>query len=438
LAGGAGLAVSLVSSIHLQAEEEVQQESRVQDMAGSRLEGLPEFSREQVGEHDSVVKRVWVTYRSGVYDITDFIPMHPGAEKLLMAAGAGVEPFWAMYAFHLKDLDIMKMLEKFRIGNLAADDVEDRSESDNPFSNDPKRHPALIVNNPTPFNAETPLAIIADSFLTPTELFYVRNHLPVPEVDPDTYELEVVGLGVKEEGVTFSLEQLKQFPQHTIVATVQCAGNRRAEMKAKKNLKGLGWRGGAIGNAEWTGVRLADVLEAAGFTESKFPNARHVHLEGLDVDPANDPYAASIPVEKAADPRGDVLLAFKMNGETLPRDHGFPVRVIVPGVAGVRNVKWLGRVEVSETESDSHHQTHDYKGFHPSTDWDTVDWEKSEAIQDMPVTSAITTCRPSPDTPGEMLVSGYAWSGGGRKILRVDLTGDGGHTWTQAHRVESW
>ena len=92
-------------------------------------------------------------------------------------------------------------------------------------------------------------------------------------------------------------------------------------------------------------------------------------------------FNASIPIEKAADPRGDVILAYEMNGEPINRDHGFPLRVIVPGVVGVRNVKWLGRIEVSETEATSHWQKKDYKGFNASTDWDTVDWSKSEAIQ---------------------------------------------------------
>lgn len=205
-------------------------------------------------------------------------------------------------------------------------------------------------------------------------------------------------------------------------------------MKTRKNLKGLDWRGGAIGNAEWSGARLVDVLAAAGFSEDKSHEARHVIFEGLDTDPANSPFGASIPIEKGADPRGDVLLAYEMNGEPLSRDHGYPIRVVVPGVIGARNVKWLGRIEVAEVESDSHWQQNDYKGFNPSINWDNVDFSKSEAIQDMPVTSSIASCKTDPET-GDLLLSGYAWSGGGRKILRVDLTPDGGKTWTEAHTL---
>jgi len=396
----------------------------------------------EVSKHDSVENRVWVTFRNGVYDITDFIPLHPGANKLLMAAGGSVEPFWAMYGFHLKQQVIHSMLEEYRIGNLDLTDVESQKEtmadSSDPYAADPKRHPALVINNPRPFNAETPLSIITDSFITPNELFYVRNHLPVPEVDLSSYELEV-GIGDKE--LVMSLDDLKtKFAKHTITATIQCGGNRRAEMLAVKKLKGLQWRGGAIGTATWSGARLSDVLLAAGLTEETAEG--HIIFEGLDVEPDGSLFSASIPVEKAFDPRGDVLLAYEMNGEPLPRDHGFPLRAVVPGTIGVRNVKWVHRITLSETESDSLHQTRDYKGFSPSIDWSNVapEWDKAASIQEMPVTSSI--CSPSagaevkrlPD--GTVRVSGYAWSGGGRKILRVDLTSDGGKTWTTADIVQ--
>lgn len=151
------------------------------------------------------------------------------------------------------------------------------------------------------------------------------------------------------------------------------------------------------------------------------------------MDPMSTHYAASIPLTKAMDARGDVILAYEMNGQPLSRDHGYPVRVVCPGIVGARSVKWLGRIVVSENESDSHWQQNDYKGFSPSTDWDTVDFTKSPAIQNMPVTSAI--CQPMPDENvgiepnGNLTVKGYAWSGGGNKIVRVDVTVDGGRSW---------
>ena len=397
--GGAALAAGL--GLYNDRRQLLAKSESILEIAGRRKEGLPEYSIEDVGKHDCVENRVWVIFKSGVYDITDFIPMHPGAEKLMIAAGkdfddsnlhvkfihyslgGSVEPFWRMYAVHLNNEMIYGALESYRIGNLRQEDVDSNKEQMadalDPFANAPKRHPALLVNQQKPFNAETPLSILGDSFITPQELMYVRSHLPVPDVDPKEYNLEVEGVGCKT--INLSLEDIKKLPRTTIVAAVQCGGNRRLEMKSRKFLKGLDWRGGAIGNGQWTGARLTDVLAAAGFDEDKTPEARHVIFEGLDHGPDMEHFNASIPIEKAADPRGDVILAYEVNGEPINRDHGFPIRVIVPGVVGVRNVKWLGRIEVSETEATSHWQKKDYKGFNASTDWDTVDWSKSEAIQ---------------------------------------------------------
>ena len=112
-------------------------------------------------------------------------------------------------------------------------------------------------------------------------------------------------------------------------------------------------------------------------------------FEGLDYDPSGTSYGSSIPIGKAMDPRADVILAYEMNGNPIPLDHGYPVRVIVPGVVGARNVKWLGRIIISKEESPAQWQQGDYKGFSPSTTWETVDFSKAPAIQEMPVTSAI-------------------------------------------------
>lgn len=394
---------------------------------------LSTYSADEVLQHDSKDKRIWVTYKSGVYDITDFVAKHPGGEKILMASGGALEPFWLLYAVHQNE-QVLAMLEELRIGNLAeADRGVAAKDMDDPYAMDPKRHPALKPSSVKPFNAEPFLPLLVESYITPNDLFYVRNHLPVPEVDPDTYELEVVGEGITT--VNLSLNDLKnKFKKHTVTAAIQCAGNRRSEMIKLKPIKGLNWGAAAISNATWSGARLSDVLKYAGLSESN-PTVKHIQFEGLDLDPAGSPYGSSIFLKKAIDPAEDVILAYEMNGVPLPRDHGFPVRAIVPGIVGARNVKWLGRIIASSDESPSHWQQNDYKGFPPHIDWDTVDFKSAPAIQEQPVQSAV--CDPTDGSvvklkDNSITLRGYAWSGGGRGIVRVDVSIDDGKNWHTA------
>lgn len=164
-------------------------------------EGLPVYTRADVQKHKTKATRIWVTFKAGVYDITDFLPAHPGQEKILMAAGGSIEPFWAMYGVH-NNKHIGEMLEDLRIGNLDPKDqvrrlrsVASRAHSPLPpqavvmpqvdlYANEPQRDPRLVVRSNKPYNAETPLDGYNER-ITPNELFYVRNHLPVPQVDPD-------------------------------------------------------------------------------------------------------------------------------------------------------------------------------------------------------------------------------------------------------------
>ncbi|XP_075223511.1 sulfite oxidase [Lycorma delicatula] len=403
--------------------------TEVESLGGQPIRGLPLYTLKDVAKHSTKETRIWVTYNQGVYDITDFVDEHPGGSIIMMAAGGALDPFWLIYGLH-KGTAILKMLETYRIGNLSQKEAKDNIKDVNdPYSADPKRHPALIVNLTRPFCAEPPSTILTESFITPAELFYVRNHLPVPEVDPAEYNLTIGGIGVKS--TEMSLNDIKQFPKHTITATLQCAGNRRMEMAKVKPMKGLSWSVGAMGCATFSGAKLRDVLISLGYDECN-TKAKHVQFEGLDLDPANNPYGASIPIEKAMDPKGDVLIAYEMNGMPLLPDHGFPVRMLVPGNAGARSVKWLGAITVAEEESNTHWQRIDYKGFSPSTEWENADFESAPAIQALPVTSAI--CDPTENDTvkvinGKITLKGYAWSGGGSKIVRVDITPDCGKTW---------
>lgn len=397
------------------------------------MDGLPVYTADEVAKHDTKATRIWISFKCGVYDVTDFVDEHPGGDKILLGAGGGIDPFWNLYAVH-KTPEILALLETFRIGNLAAEDVGAASAGiEDPYLLDPKRHRDLKPASTKPFNAEPPLGTLADNYRTPNELFYVRNHMPVPDVDPKDYILEIEDPDGKCHALT--LDEIKtKFSKVSITSVIQCAGNRRSEQNKIKKVKGLDWGPCAIGNATWSGARLVDVLRYLGVDLSD-KRIQHIVMEGLDTDPTGTPYGSSFPANKGLDPKGDVLLAYEMNGEELPRDHGFPLRAIVPGIVGARNVKWLSRIQLSPTESESHWQQNDYKGFCPSTDWDTVDFKSAPAIQELPITSVV--CRPLEGevlTPkdGKIHVKGYAWSGGGRKVVRVDVSADGGKNWMPA------
>jgi len=408
---------------------------------------LPTYSMDEVKKHKTPESRIWVVYEHGVYDITEFVEIHPGGSKrIMLAAGGSIAPFWKLYAQH-KEQFVYQLLEQHRIGNLSEKDAsQEKAKSANisdPYANEPERHPSLIVRSKQPFTAEPPLELLAESMITPTDLFYKRHHLPVPRIDLDTYKVEVntslhQDKKPKHE-LSLSLDDIKhKYPKHTVMAAIQCAGNRRDEMTAIKPVKGGKWDAGAISNATWSGALLSDVLAALPDIEILKKNMHNLHIEfvGLDQDPASaTKYGASIPLEMALDPKNQVMLAYEMNGEQITLDHGFPIRAVVPGVVGARNVKWLCQINITGKESDSHWQQNDYKGFNPNVDWDTVDFSKSPAIQELPVNSVI--CVPPPGTKittddKEVEVKGYAWSGGGRGIVRVDVSGDGGKTWSEA------
>ena len=209
---------------------------------------------------------------------------------------------------------------------------------------------------------------------------------------------------------------------------MQCGGNRRAALNAHSKTQGLAWDVGAISTAKWSGARLRDVLAdqygIRTLEDAARMGVKHVHF--LPFDP---PYDASIPIEKALDARMDVILAYEMNGVEIPPEHGYPVRVVVPGGIGARNVKWCQTIRVASEESDSVWQRNvQYKGFSPNVKKfdETVDVKGALSVQEMPVQSAVTSCASEvePDDD-EMEVQGYAWSGGGRNIVRVDVTSDG-------------
>ncbi|KAK2600374.1 hypothetical protein N8I77_009912 [Diaporthe amygdali] len=422
---------------------------------------VPRYRLSDIHSHDASHPNPWVTHQDKVYDITDWVSAHPGGEVILRAAGQSIDPYWAIFTIH-NQTHVKEILDQYLIGYIHAFDLVDglppAHAIQDPFASDPPRDPRLFTHTAKPCNAEPPNQALTDEFLTPNELFYKRNHMWVPVVDDNKLDQHTLTVELPDGDVrSYTLDDLKtRFTTHRVTAVLQCSGNRRSDMTRRAGkTNGLQWGVGAISNAEWQGVRLVDVLADAGLQVAgpdaedeslPDPSTHHVQLTGLEA------YGASIPLSTALDPRNDVILAFSMNGQPLPRDHGSPLRAVVPGHVAARSVKWLSKIVISDEESTSQWQRRDYKSFGPNQR--DVDWDSAPAIQEMPVTSAITKvlvgqCVRQDDKCGHpvsgpeagegrepIAIEGYAMSGGGRYISRVDVSLDGGKTWDQAELLE--
>ncbi|MBI3207811.1 MAG: molybdopterin-dependent oxidoreductase, partial [Candidatus Solibacter usitatus] len=194
----------------------------------------------------------------------------------------------------------------------------------------------MLVHNDFPEDLETPVEYF-DSWITPNDAFFVRQHLPRPRMDASTYRLSIQGLA--STPLSLSLDDLRKMPQVKLPATLECAGNGRSYFKPR--MPGLLWSKGAIGNAEWRGVRVADLLRKAGLK----PEAKFGNINGADVGVGKTPdFIRSIPVRKLL--HESTLIALEMNGEPLPELHGFPARLIVPGWDGASWVKWVNEIKL--------------------------------------------------------------------------------------------
>lgn len=288
-----------------------------------------------------------------------------------------------------------------------------------------------IVRSRLPYNAEPPAAVLAGSIITPVAAFYARNHGPIPEIGPPHWRLRVSG-GVSNPITLTYAELTTGFDQHAVVATLACAGNRRAEMMRVRDIPGKEpWAHGAISTAQWGGVRLADVLRAAGVG---LQDGLHVAFEAPDVAPEARPaqaYGGSIPLAKAMS--DEVLLAWQMNSEPLPRVHGGPVRVVVPGFVGARSVKWVTAVTVQDHPSQNYFQAHDYRILPPEADTDSAAPGEGISLTSLPLSCDILVPGDGEQVPaGALLIRGYGIAGDGRSVERVDVSVDDGLSWRQA------
>jgi DMSO/TMAO reductase YedYZ molybdopterin-dependent catalytic subunit len=287
----------------------------------------------------------------------------------------------------------------------------------------------LIIRQKEPVNLETPLDQV-DSYLTPTELFYIRSHFPAPKLDLTSYRLRIDG--AVRNPLSLSYQQLREMPSETRVATLECAGNGRVFLVPQ--VPGAQWELGAVGNAEWTGVPLRALLERAGLEE----DACEIVLEGADRGTPTEPpippgpisYSRGVLREKAL--RQEVLIAYQMNGRDLPLDHGYPVRAIVPGHYGMASVKWLTNIHAVREPFRGYWQTSDY-GY-----WDYVDGQPvRRALAEMNLKSEIARPRVYETlAPNQVYtVFGAAWAGE-TEVTEVAVSTDGGKTWAEAEFLD--
>jgi DMSO/TMAO reductase YedYZ molybdopterin-dependent catalytic subunit len=282
----------------------------------------------------------------------------------------------------------------------------------------------LIVNSYRFIDLEMPRSELR-TWITPNDLFFVRNHVAEPfAIDPDAYRLNVVG--EVEHPLSLSLAELRRLEAAEVTNTLECAGNGRVNYIP--HVPGVQWRGGAVGNARFRGPRMRDLLNRAGLKST----AKHVAFKGLEEPPGKVPqFIRSIPIEKATDP--DTLVALQMNGTPLPKHNGFPARALVPGWIGAASCKWLTEIRVLATEFDGNYMKPGYRmPNHPGAPGADIDPNDTSPVTALPVKSMIA----SPADGAQLRaaatrITGAAWAGEA-DIARVEVSTDGGSSWAPA------
>lgn len=271
---------------------------------------------------------------------------------------------------------------------------------------------------------ETPVEYL-NTWLTPVPHFFVRNHMHEPsELDAGNWRLSVGG--EVERLLTLNLSELSRFESHSIVNTLECAGNGRSLQRPQ--VPGIQWGKGAVGTARFSGPRLRDVLQRAGVK----PIGKHVMFRGLDEVPGKvPPFIRSIPIEKALD--ADTLIATHMNGSPLTKHHGFPARALVPGWIGAASCKWLTEIKVLDAEFVGNFMSPGYRfPNQPVKPGDAVKPEDTHPLTALNVKSVISgPVDGSSLKAHKVIVRGAAWAGEA-DIVKVEISADGGATWDTA------
>ena len=275
---------------------------------------------------------------------------------------------------------------------------------------------------------EARLELMHEEPITPTRQFFVRNNSVSLDVDVENWRLSIEGDAVTNP-IQLTYDDIRKMPSHRLVSYLECAGNHRAMFDLVKGQKATGtqWKTGGVGCAEWTGVSLRDVLQRAGISN----DAANVLLIGLDTESPEEGFRRVLPAEKALHP--DTLLAYRMNGELLPRDHGFPLRALIPGWVGSTNVKWLGRIVVSKEPIWTRNNTTSYvligDAYPPEGE------ASGKVTTTQVIKSALALPWPAKLKAESQQIHGFAHSPDG-PIATVEWSLDSGKTWSEAEDSE--
>ena len=281
----------------------------------------------------------------------------------------------------------------------------------------------MIVRSSRFVDLETPVEYF-NTWLTPVQHFFVRNHMHEPStLDPAEWKLNIGG--EVEKPYTLSLAQLSKLETHAIVNTLECAGNGRAFQNPK--VPGVQWAKGAVGNGRFSGPRLRDVLGRAGVK----PTGKHVMFRGLDEVPGKvPPFIRSTPIEKAMD--SDTLIATHLNGAPLPKHNGFPARALVPGWVGAASCKWLTEIQVLDKEFDGNFMNPGYRlPNNPVKPGEAVKVEDTHPVTGLNVKSVIVSPGDGATARAAVNIQGVAWAGEA-DVVKVEISTDGGASWQPA------
>ncbi len=291
-----------------------------------------------------------------------------------------------------------------------------------------KKDKGMEILNDKPWNIEAKAHLLDDD-ITPNKFMFIRNNGLIPEdIDVSTWTLTIDGEAVRAEK-TYTLAELKsKFKSYTYQLTLECGGNGRSEFDPPA--KGNQWTVGAVSCATWTGVRLRDVLEDAGYTDK----ARYIGYHAADVhlsrDPEKEPISRGAPMAKAL--QDETLIAFKMNGQDIPLAHGYPLRLVAGGWPASVSGKWLQRISIRDRVHDGTKMTGDaYRvPCNPVAPGEKVKDEDMCIIESMPVKSLITYPRSGAMIKdGQQLnIRGHAWAGE-LEVVKMEYSIDFGATW---------